>query len=67
MDAQCKSRELAISCPYWLLNKTDVPLQCKDSMPQAAAPQACFALAHFPSCLAALRFACKLMAGSAAH
>ena len=43
MDAGSRAREVAISCPYWIINKTNVVLKLKDttlnaSMPVAAPP-----------------------------
>ena len=39
VDPQCKSREVAVFCPFWLLNKTDVPLHCRDSTLRSQTPQ----------------------------
>ena len=43
MDSGSRAREVAISCPYWIVNKTNVVLKLKDTslnspMPAAAPP-----------------------------
>lgn len=39
VDPQSKAREVAVFCPFWLLNKTDVPLGCRDAALRSQNPQ----------------------------
>lgn len=39
MDPESRAREVAVFCPFWLLNKTDVPLACRDATLRSQAPQ----------------------------
>lgn len=39
VDRKSKARDIAIFCPFWVLNKTDVDLVCKDKSLHAHVPQ----------------------------
>jgi SHR-binding domain of vacuolar-sorting associated protein 13 len=41
MNVQCKAREVVIFCPYWIVNKTEVPLRLREKAPHATSPAVC--------------------------
>lgn len=40
LDASSRAREVVVSCPYWIVNKTDLTLRVKDTTLNATQPVA---------------------------